>query len=401
MTSFAYRAVHKTGRVQKGLMTAANENELAAVLRKLDLELIEARGQKSGLSFRLPERIDPRGRAALCGQLQDLLAAGLPFAQALDLVIEAMPPDGFRTRLLTIAQALRAGASVHSAFAQHKTLFDPVFLALLDSGERSGDLASAFGRLAQQLRWQLRLRADTRRALRYPLFLAFVAGAVASFMMAFVVPEIVLFLTSLGTELPFATRLLIASAHVFAALWWSLPLAALAAFLGLFLARKTSESFKEKSDGLLLRLPGLGAVLRKLALARFATSLTALLASGLSPPAALGIAAGTFGNAFLAARAKQAASQIQEGRAFSTATAPLFPPFVLQMVKIGETSGSLPKTLAEIARLYETEAHEAVESFLGALEPALTLFVGGLLAWIVLAVLGPVYGSLSSLAGGV
>jgi type IV pilus assembly protein PilC len=249
MTSFSYRAVHKTGRVQKGLMAAANENELASVLRGLDLELIEVQQQKQSLTIRLPERIDPRQKTALCAQLRDLLGAGLPFADALDLVIEAMPVDGLQTKLETMAQTLRAGASVHETFAQHKTVFDPVFLAILDSGERSGDLTTAFASLADQMRRRARLQASLRKALRYPLFLAFVAAGVTSFMMAFVVPEIVLFLTGLGTDLPFATRLLIASADIFASLWWSLPLFISSLLVVLFVGCKTSTSFKESSDG--------------------------------------------------------------------------------------------------------------------------------------------------------
>ncbi len=401
MTSFSYRAVHKTGRVQKGLMAAANENELASVLRGLDLELIEARRQKPNASLHLPERVDPKQTAALCTQLRDLLNAGLPFADALDLVIEAMPPGGFQTKLATMAQTLRAGASVYETFGQHKTLFDPVFLAILDSGERGGDLSVTFARLADQFRWQLRLKAALRRALRYPLFLTFVAACVTSFMMAFVVPEIVLFLAGLGTDLPFATRLLIASADIFATLWWMLPLLALSLFVALFVGRKISSSFKESSDGFLLRLPGLGSIIKKLALARFAASFSALLSSGLSLPSSLETAAGTLGNAFLAARARVAAAQLHEGAALSETLTPLFPQTALQMIKVSEKSGRLPQTIADLAKLYETEAQESVESFLGALEPALTLFVGGLLAWIVLAVLGPVYGSLGALAGGI
>jgi len=405
MTSFAYRAVHSSGRIQKGHMTAANENELAFVLRQLDLELIDARSQKQNrfprFAFLSYEHIDPQQRIALCSQMEDLLRAGLPFAECLTLIIEAMPNGLLQTRLVSIARAVRAGQSASQAFAQHARLFDPVFLAILEAGEKSGNLGETFARLAGQLRWQHKVKKALSRALRYPLFLLCVVFGVTCFMLGLVVPELVLFLTSLGTNLPFFTRLLIGCADLFALVWWVVPAGALLAGLGLAAGRHASSSFAEKSDGWLLALPGLGPVLRKLALARFATSFTILMKSGLTMQAALRIATATLGNRFLAARAREAAAHIEAGRSLSQATSLLFPPLVLQMVKGGEKSGAMTKALDEVARLYETDIHDSVDSFLGALEPALTLFVGALLAWIVLAVLGPVYGSLGSLAGGI
>ncbi len=400
MTSYAYRAVHPSGRIQKGHMAAANENELAFYLRQLDLELIEAKTRKAAPSPLLQERVDPRERLAFCSQMEDLLRAGLPFIEALNMVVGAMQTGAFQTRLTAVAQSVRSGQAATSAFAQHSHLFDPVFLAILEAGEKSGDLAAAFERLTRQLKWQDRIKKELSRALRYPLFLFFVAFGVTSFMMGFVVPEIVSFLTSLGTELPFLTKLLIAGADLFAAVWWTLPLFLLVGWSGIALGRKISDRFAQRADGWLLALPGIGNVLKKLSLARFATSFTLLLKSGLSMPDSLRIGARTLGNKYLAARAEEAAGFIAVGRPLSQATAALFPPRILQTIRVGEKSGNMAKALDEVARLYETEAQESVSSFLGALEPALTVFVGGLLVWIVLAVLGPVYGSLGPLSGG-
>lgn len=405
MTSFAYRAVHTSGRIQKGHMAAANENELAFVLRQLDLELIEARVQRKGLWASLAEnrreRIDPLQKITLCSQLEDLLRAGLPFADSLDLVIEAMPHGLTQTRLVAIAGAIRSGSSVSQAFGQHTRLFDPVFLAILETGERSGNLAESFGRLAEQLRWQNAIKREMYRALRYPLFLLCVVFGVTSFMMGFVVPEIVLFLTSLGTELPFSTRLLIGCADLFALAWWLIPLLGVLFALGLITGRRTSAVFTEKTDGWLLRLPGLGSLFHKMALGRFATSFSHLLKSGLNLQDSLRLARGTLENRFLCARVNEAAAHVESGHALSQAMATLFPPLILQMIKVGEKSGAMTKAFHEIARSYETDIRESVSAFLGTLEPALTLLVGAFLAWIVLAVLGPVYGSLGSMSGGV
>jgi len=405
MTVFAYRAVHASGRVQKGHMNAANENELAFTLKQLDLELIQARQQRPSLAAtlgkRFQARIDPRQRIALCSQMEDLLRAGVPFFEALGVVVGMMPEGPLQTNLLSAAQAIQAGGSASESFAQHPLLFDPVFLALLKAGEQSGDLGTTFARLAQHLRWQNKIRRAFSRALRYPLFLLSVAVCVTSFMMGFVVPEIVSFLTSLGTELPWPTRLLIASASACAALWWLVPMLGLGLWGFFVFARHSSPALAARADGWLLNVPGLGRVLRRLALARFATSFTLLSKSGLPLQTALAIGAETLGNRALSAYAHEAARLVGEGRALSQATSALFPPFVQQMIRVGEKSGAMTKALDEVAKLYEREGQEAVETFLGALEPMLTLLVGGILAWIVLAVLGPVYGSLGPLARGI
>lgn len=402
MTSYAYRAAHATGRIHKGEMAAANENELAFHLRQLDLELIEAKKVR-GFSF--PSRsskIRTSALIGLCSQMEDLLRAGLPFDEALAMVRETLSPGNpLAARLMTAAQALRAGGSVRASFAASLFSFDPVFLALLESGEKSGDLAETFARLARQLRWQDNLRRALSRALRYPLFLLAVVFGVTSFMMALVVPELASFLQSLGGELPFATRLLLRLAGWFEMFWWLAPCLFLMGGTILWAGRKTSLSFIEFSDKWFLALPFLGDVLRKLALARFATSLIALVKSGLSLQGAIGVAAGTFGNRFLETQAREAAAALSNGKSFSQATSLLFPPLVLQTVRVGEKSGALTRALEDVGRAYEKDAQESVASFLGALEPALTALVGAFLAWIVLAVLGPVYGSLGPLAGGI
>lgn len=401
MASFAYRAVHASGRIQKGHMTAANENELAFYLRQIDLELIEAKKARRETPRRNGLKLKGGDLIGFCGQMEDLLRAGSPFDEALALVIETLEPgSALAARLAAVAQAIRAGSSVSGAFAASALPYDPVFLALLEAGEQSGDLAATFARLTRQLRRQAQIKRELTRALRYPLFLLAVAFAVTSFMMGFVVPEIVSFLTSLGGELPLATRILLRLAGLFETLWWLAPALALLGWLAVKAGRRLSPAFAERADGWKLALPSWGPVLRKLALARFAASLNILLKSGLSLPDSVRIAGATLGNLFLSARAREAADRLIEGRAFSQASASLFPPPVLQMIKVGEKSGAVPKALEEIARSYDRETQESVAAFLGALEPALTGLIGALLAWIVLAVLGPVYGSLGPLAGG-
>lgn len=398
MMTYAYRAVHATGRVQRGRMQAANENELAFFLREIDLELIEAKLHRPALSR--PARVRVKDQCAVCSQLATMLGAGVPLDQALTHMIDSMPLGAARDRLIGVAQNIKAGDRLSQAFERVRDFFDPVALAVLRAGETSGNLAATFATLAKQMQWEESIRVQIRRALRYPLFLLVVAFLVTSFMMILVVPQIVAFLTNLGTELPLMTRILIGVADFFAAAWWGLPLLALGAWFAMKSLRANSAAARSRTDGWLLRLPILGGVLRKLALTRFTASLAVLLDSGLTLPESLGIATGTLGNAALRDLAAQTHTQLVQGKAFSLAAAGLYPLNILHMLKVAEKAGILAPTLHAIAQSTETEARDGIAAFLGLLEPVLTLLVGGLLAWVVLAVLGPVYGALEPLSRG-
>ncbi len=401
MKAFAYRAVHTSGKLHKGTLVAENENELVSVLGRKNLELIEAREtRKRTQTTPSKKQKDEIGKQTFIGQMEDLLAAGIPFPEALALILETIGGGETKDRLTTIESYVRAGSSLSQAFAQQKGWFDPISLAIIEAGEQSGNMCTTFERLSSHLKKQKEFNQTLRRAIRYPLFLLCVAVSVTSFMMLWVVPQIVGFLLSNGETLPLATRLLITSAKIFAALWWLIP-SALFVITGSFLfARLFSSSITRITDGWLLHIPFLGPIWHKLAVARLTASLTLLLKSGLSLPASLAIAKKSLNNRYLETLIDHAGESLLGGQSFSQATQMLFSPFLLQLIRIGEKSNQLPKVLNEIARTTEKEARSCLTSFLGALEPALTLLVGGLLAWIVLAVLGPLYGSLGSISGG-
>ncbi len=278
-------------------------------------------------------------------------------------------------------------------------MFSPVFIAILAAGERSGDLAITFAQLARYMESRARLNESLRRALRYPLFLLAVTVAVVSFMMTMVVPQIVMFLNSIGSDLPLATRVLIAASNLFSKAWWII-LSVGAVALGvaaLFLRRTVGPRRARNRRRLLLRVPVVGPVINKLMLARFVQSLAILIQSGVGIPESLQGARDTLGNRYLEAEVDEIGQQIQSGSALSTAMQKLLPPFAVRMLRIGEQSGQLGKSFNDIATAYDREAADALERLIGALEPALTLFVGAILGWIVLSVLGPIYGSLSKM----
>jgi type IV pilus assembly protein PilC len=399
MPAYSYRAVHSAGHVTRGTVAAANEQELAYYLNNEGFELIEAKEKKAikSRSIHFKRTTSSRALTVFCAQMTDLLNAGIPFVDGLHDLAESMESGSFRDTLTDIVRAISHGSTISAAFARVPRLFPPVFIAILDSGEQSGDLAVTFAQLARYTESRARLNENLRRALRYPLFLLAVTMGVVTFMMTLVVPQIVSFLNSIDSELPFTTRILIAASHLVADGWWIIAGAFVALIsLGLFL-RRTSNGIARKLDAVVLRVPAVGAVINKLVLARFVQSLAILIQSGVSIPESLRGARDTLGNRYLEGELDEIGRQIQSGQALSVSMQKFFPPFAVRMLRIGEQSGQLSKSFNDIAVAYDREASEALERLIGSLEPALTLFVGAILGWIVLAVLGPIYGSLSKM----
>lgn len=403
MKTFAYRAVHACGKIHQGTLAAENENALAFALGRRQLELIDAREKKNFAPRQasLPSRrVAAKDKAAFSSQMDDLLRAGIPLPQALELTLEACGEGGMRDAITALETSVRSGCGIAQALRAQNGLFDPIALALLETGERSGDLAQAFASLSAHLNAQETLRAALRRALRYPLFLMCVAGAATGFMLGWVVPQIVGFLASETRDLPFATRLLVASADAFLATWWIPLVAAGFCFVLIKALRRVSESMARAVDGLVLNIPFFGPLNRALALARFMQGLALLLKNGAPLLDSLRACAHVLNNRALEAQVEKAREALLSGASFSVATMGFFPPFVSKTLKISERSGAFLSVLEETARTTEKRVNEKVRSFLGALEPALTSLVGGVLAWVVLAVLGPLYASLGSLSGG-
>ncbi|HEU0117896.1 MAG TPA: type II secretion system F family protein [Alphaproteobacteria bacterium] len=397
MPAYKYRAVHASGRVSQGSVAAANEGELMQHLTLAGLELIEARVQKNLPRLRMPQRTSPRRLAVFTSQIYDLLKAGVSFIDALRECTQTMEPGALRDALTDIHRNINHGTRIAVAFGAYPRLFPSVFTSILAAGESSGNLIETFAQLARYAESRAKTSEQLHRALRYPLFLLIVAFSVIGFMMTLVVPKVVSFLNTIDGDLPPSTRILMAVSSVVADGWWWMLIGAAfcIAFIGWL--HRSSEHAAMTIDTLLLRIPLFGEVLKKLALARFAHSFAALFQSGVGILSALRSAKGTLGNKALEAAIEDVALQVQAGRALSGAMSGILPSFALRMIRTGEHSGQLSKSLGDIAIAYDREVTDVTERMIGMMEPALTVLIGMLLAWVVLAVLSPIYGSIAKL----
>jgi type IV pilus assembly protein PilC len=403
MPAYRYRAIDFTGRVARGQIAAANEWELAQNLSQSGLELIEARAKREAAPLQRLSwhgRLSPEELTRFSAHMHDLLKSGISFAEGLRDLARATESPALQNALEDIHRALSHGSGIAAAFARHSRTFPEIYIAILAAGEASGDLVTTFAHLARYAEARARMIEQLRRALRYPLFLVVVTIAVIGFMTTMVIPQIVQFLSSIDNNLPLSTRILITSAQLFADYWWVAALAVAAGIGAIAAACRYSERAAQHVDRLILGIPFLGSVLRKLALARFAHSFAILYLSNIGIVDSLRGASVTLGNRDMKAKLAEAERLILSGRPLSSALGLLFPPFAVHIVRIGERSGKLEKALDDIAAVCDRDVNEATTKLIGAMEPMLTLIVGMILAWVVLAVLGPIYGSLGKITGG-
>jgi type IV pilus assembly protein PilC len=402
MPTYRYKALNQAGRRVTGELAANNELDLHQRLRQINLELLSAsedRGKGGWLPF--GRRIKNRELIQVCLHLQQLSAAGVGLMEGLADVRDATDHRRLRDLLAEIHEDVAHGQSLSEAFGAHPRVFGTVFQSLLAAGEESGNLPESFAQLVKHLKWVDDVNARIKKATRYPLIMLVVMAGLFFFMMMFVVPQVVAFLTSTGQELPGVTLALIATSDFVLNYWWAVigaPVGAL--ILGRILTR-LSEALAYRRDVVALRLPMFGELIRKISLSRFAHFFATMFQSGVPILTCLETAQKVVGNRCLAASLATVRDGVADGSplSFSLKGTGEFPSLVVRMVKIGEESGNLGETLDNVTDFYDRDVNDSVDAMVAMIEPGLTMFSGLMMAWIVVAVMGPIYNSLNQLGG--
>jgi len=390
--TYRYKGISRAGLETKGNLEA---DSLPLARKKLHAEGV--------FTLALDERPADRKRPLLPSllgrqeflplltrQLATLVGAGVPLVSALQSVASQVDDPESRRILLDVQEAVREGASLARALEARPGAFPDLYAAMVRAGEESGTLALSLSRLADHLEGQARTKGRVRSALTYPLLMAVVASLVVIFLLTFVVPKIVGIFAHLGKALPLPTRVLIAVADALAAGWWALLIAAGGATL---LARRylATERGKRARDAFLLRMPLTGRLAYLSALSRFARTLSTLVSGGITVDRALRIVAPVVGNAVIADRVAASADRVVEGTTLSNALRPHpeIPPALVQMVAVGEESGTLGEMLARAADAMDEETNARLARLLSLLEPLIILAMGGVVAFIVVSILLP------------
>lgn len=402
MERYKYRAVSENGRSVRGVISAGSEVDLYNQLQSAGLALIDCKlvGGKGGFGFggASVKRIRIRDLIQFFIHMEQMQSAGVPLLDSLADIRDTTENTRMRDILAEVHRDVSDGASLSESMGKHPKVFNNLYLSLIRAGEDTGDLTASYRQLVKYLKWVDHMQAKIRKATRYPMIVMVVIFGTVTFMMAYVVPQIVGFIKFLKMELPFYTTALIATSDFFAAWWWAVLGTPVLIFIIIKLLRRFSDEFKYRTDSILLRSPVIGPLIRKITIARYSQTFGALFASGIDIINALKSSRQTVNNLVMLEALERVEKYIQAGQPVSEAfnACGEFPSMVVRMLKIGEESGNLTTVLEQVSEFYSKDVDEAVEGMITLIEPTLTAILGAMLLWIAAGMFGPIYSNLGN-----
>ncbi|MES2013046.1 MAG: type II secretion system F family protein [Pseudomonadota bacterium] len=399
MPSFNYKAIDKLGYPAVGQIDALNEVDLEIRLERMGLDLITFRLAAKSTSLFNRNKVSNQDLVMFCFQIEQLSSAGVPLLECLNDLRDSNPNPYFQKVIGAVSAEVEGGKMLSQALAEHPSVFSEVFVSLIDAGEQTGQLPVVFNNLFNTIRWQDELMSQTKKLLAYPAFVAVVVLGAVAFLMSYLVPQMASFLRNMGQELPWNTKLLMAMSNAFVNYWWLVIGIPVLVVIGLVSFIQSSPAARYKFDMIKLNFPITGPILHKIIMARFARYFALMYQTGIPILEAIKICEKIVGNRVVADALSRAHAQINAGDSMSESfrNAGLFPPLVVRMIRVGESSGALDKALLNISYFYDRDVNDSMQKMLKMIEPALTVILGGILAFIMFSVLGPVYDSFSKL----
>jgi type IV pilus assembly protein PilC len=399
MPNFSWKGRTRGGQAQEGVLVAENKDAVISALRKQ--QIIATAVTEKGKEFALPKfggGISRKEIAIFTRQFSVMIDAGLPLVQCLEILASQNDNRTFQKILFQVRSDVESGATLAESMRKHPTAFDDLYSNMVAAGEAGGILDTILQRLSQYIEKIVKLRAAVRSAMVYPIAVILIAVAVVWIILWKVIPTFAVLFAGLGAELPMPTRITIWLSEFIGNWWW---LMFLSMGLGVFALNRYHKTYAGRRvlDKLLLRLPVLGGVLKKIAVARFCRTLGTLVSSGVPILEGLEITAKTAGNAIVEDAIMSTRKSIEEGK---TIAEPLkgtdvFPPMVVQMVAVGEQTGALETMLNKIADFYEDEVDEATANLLALLEPIMIAFLGVVIGGIVISMYLPMFSLISKI----
>ena len=400
---FICRVGTQDGRVLEEVFTASDETALRSDLGKLGLHLFEVR-RRGAPKLALPglgrggrRRIPAAEFVVFNQELAALLKAGLPLLQTLDLMLERMHNQAFKAVLTDVRDRVKSGEDLSEAFAAHGDLFPRLYPSSLKAGEKSGELEQVIRRFIRYMKLVLDARRRVVSALVYPAVLVCLSIGMIAIMAVYVVPKFMSFFTELGTDLPLITQVVLSISQFSTRNW---PLILLGLVVGFFALRSwgNTETGRLTLDRLKLRVPFLGPVLHRFALSEFCRSLATLLSGGIPLVPSFEIGVASVGNAFVRSRIGPTIQMVREGKPFYVAleTSAIFTDMSIDMVKVGEATGSLDEMLNSVGDFLDEQVETRMQRLLSLIEPLMLVFMGIIIAILLISIYLPMYSMLGS-----
>jgi len=391
---FQWQGVNRKGKKVNGELSAATMLELKSQLRKQGITPGRIK-KKAKPMFGLggDKKILPADIAIITRQIATMLGAGVPLVQTIEMIGKGHNNGNMQKLLGDIGNKLQSGIPLSDCLRDHPKYFDDLYCDLVNSGEQSGSLETIYDRIATYKEKSEALKAKIKKAMAYPIAVLFVALIVTSILLIFVVPVFQEIFASFGAELPAFTQFVVGISE-FMQSYWYLGLGAIFAFIYVFKkVHLNSQKFRDSMDKKILKLPVIGDLLEKAAVARYARTLSTTFAAGVPLPDALESAAGASGNAVFRDAILEIRSEVSSGMQMNLAmrNCNIFPDMVIQMVAIGEESGAVDDMLAKVATVYEQEVDNAVDALTSLLEPMIMAVLGVVIGGLIIAMYLPIF----------
>lgn len=394
---FNYQARSKKGEMQTGTVEASSREAALMLLQKhkLFVTVLERADTRPfyARKIKLFERISKKDVVNFSRQLALMFKSRIPLVQSLHSIAEQTKNPGLKERILTISQEVEAGTRLSQALSSHQKVFSTFYVSMVKSGEVSGTLSESLTYLADHLEKEYYLQSKIQGAMIYPILILVVVVGVLIMMMYFVIPSMTKVFTETGQELPMVTKVVIAMSDFLIAWGWIVFLVIIALIVGFMRYVKTSNG-KRIKDKVLLRTPVIGSFLSMIYLSRFAENLSTLISGGLPISQALEITGEIVGNDVYREIILEIKDEVSKGEMISKILAKYpnrFPPILTQMVAVGEKTGTLDQSLMNVVNFYSKEVERSIDNLLSIMEPVMVIFLGGIVAGLMGAILLPMY----------
>jgi type IV pilus assembly protein PilC len=388
---FTWEGTDRTGKKVKGKVVSTSEAAVRSELRRQGV--VPTRVRKQSMLFRKQGKVTPGDIAIFSRQLATMMSAGIPLVQSFDIVGAGHENPAMQKLILAIKGDVEGGSSLHEALAKHPLHFDDLFVSLVAAGEQAGALETLLDKIATYKEKTEAIKKKIKKALFYPCAVVVVAIIVTAILMIYVIPEFESLFQGFGADLPAFTRMVIDMSKFVQTKGWILLLLIVGGIIGLLEAKKRNRGVQHFFDRALLKLPILGAILNKSAIARYARTLSTTFAAGVPLVEALGSVAGACGNVVYESAVLKMRDEVATGQRLQRAmeNTNLFPNMVNQMIAVGEESGSLDAMSGKVADFYEEEVDNAVDSMSSLLEPLIMAILGVLVGGLVIAMYLPIF----------
>ncbi len=398
MNQYSYKAVNSEGKYFKGKVSAGNPGELASMLKSDGLYIISFQIEKGEIFSISLSRIKPKDLVTTFVHLEQLDRAGVSIIDSISDLRQSSDSSSITSLMQQIYESIKNGALFSEAMAKRPDVFNSVYVGLVASGEKTGNLSDSFASIVDDLKWNIHFQAKVRKASIGPTFAILMMMGIVTLMMGLVVPKVTGFLAIQDIALPTSTIALIATSNFIQTHWLLILVTIPAVYISLKLSAKIDE-IGIKLDNIKLKIPIFGPILTKLDAARFCKFFAMTFKSGLGVIESLDSASMVIKNRAFRRNITFVKVQVSEGQSLAKAIngSPYFPPLVSRMFKVGEESGNMDDALKNITFFYDAEINDSIDKLVSMIQPTLTIVMGGMILWVVSAVFGPIYSSFSNI----